>query len=272
MTGEPATPGSPSTTSTWASAAASKRVEVIDGVSFDVRPGEFVSVLGPSGCGKSTLLNMAAGFLAPRRGRRRASTGEPHHPPGQPTAGVVFQQYAIFPWLTVEKNIAFGLTLRRNRRSRAEIEESVPALHRADGTRGLREVPAQGALGRHAAARRPGPRLRHRPRRAAARRALRRARRADPGVHAGAPPRGQPGRAPAPRCSSPTRSRRPSTSPTGSSSWATGRPGSTRSSTSTSPGRARRESRLQPEFLELRGHLEGVMRSLSGSAFRKAHP
>ena len=53
-----------------------KRLDVLDGVSFDVRQGEFVSVLGPSGCGKSTLLNLAAGFLEPDAGRSR-STARP---------------------------------------------------------------------------------------------------------------------------------------------------------------------------------------------------
>jgi NitT/TauT family transport system ATP-binding protein len=101
----------------------SRRVEVLDGVSFDIADGEFVSVLGPSGCGKSTLLNLAAGFTAPDAGQvavdQRPVTGPDHR------RGVVFQQYAIFPWLTVERNIAFGLTLRKNRRSRGEIADTV---------------------------------------------------------------------------------------------------------------------------------------------------
>lgn len=96
-----------------------KRVEVIDGVSFGVSQGEFVSVLGPSGCGKSTLLNMGAGFLRPAAGTV-AIDGETVRGPDH-RRGVVFQQYAIFPWLSVEKNIAFGLTLRANKRPRDEI-------------------------------------------------------------------------------------------------------------------------------------------------------
>jgi len=101
----------------------SKRVEVLDGVDFGVRPGEFVSVLGPSGCGKSTLLNLAAGFLQPESGLVEVDGEQVSGPEAR--RGVVFQQYAIFPWLTVEKNIAFGLTLRSNKRSRAEIAEVV---------------------------------------------------------------------------------------------------------------------------------------------------
>jgi NitT/TauT family transport system ATP-binding protein len=100
-----------------------KRVEVLDGVDFGVRQGEFVSVLGPSGCGKSTLLNLAAGFLTPGSGLVEVDGTKVAGPDAR--RGVVFQQYAIFPWLTVEKNIAFGLTLKGNRRPRAEIREVV---------------------------------------------------------------------------------------------------------------------------------------------------
>jgi NitT/TauT family transport system ATP-binding protein len=99
------------------------RLEVLDDVSFEVRAGEFVSVLGPSGCGKSTLLNLAAGFLQPDSGLVEVDGEQVTGP--DPRRGVVFQQYAIFPWLTVEKNIAFGLTLRSNKRPRAEIREVV---------------------------------------------------------------------------------------------------------------------------------------------------
>ena len=100
-----------------------KRVEVVDGVSFGVMPGEFVSVLGPSGCGKSTLLNLAAGFLHPASGAV-AMDGVPVVGPDH-RRGVVFQQYAIFPWLNVEKNIAFGLSLGVNRRPREEVAATV---------------------------------------------------------------------------------------------------------------------------------------------------
>ena len=96
---------------------------MLDGVDFGVRSGEFVSVLGPSGCGKSTLLNLAAGFLEPDSGLVEVDGEKVTGPDAR--RGVVFQQYAIFPWLTVEKNIAFGLTLRSNRRPKAEIREVV---------------------------------------------------------------------------------------------------------------------------------------------------
>ena len=81
----------------------------LDGVSLDIADQEFVTVVGPSGCGKSTLMSMAAGLLEPSSGQvlvdGRRVTG-----PG-PDRGVIFQQYALFPWLTVRKNVEFGLRL-----------------------------------------------------------------------------------------------------------------------------------------------------------------
>jgi NitT/TauT family transport system ATP-binding protein len=82
---------------------------VLDAVDFAVADGEFVSVLGPSGCGKSTLLNMVAGFETADAGDVLAG-GAPVTGPSR-ERGVVFQQYAVFPWLTVADNIAFGLRL-----------------------------------------------------------------------------------------------------------------------------------------------------------------
>ena len=95
---------------------AGNRIQVLQDCSFTIEPGEFVSVIGPSGCGKTTLLNMAAGFTAPDDGAVQVG-GERVDGP-HPSRGVVFQQYAIFPWLTVAKNIEFGLTLRANRKNR----------------------------------------------------------------------------------------------------------------------------------------------------------
>lgn len=116
----------------------SRRKEVLDGVSFDVRSGEFVSVLGPSGCGKSTLLTLAAGFAFADDGRVEVDgetvTG-PHH-----DRGVVFQQYAIFPWLSVRKNIGFGLTLKANRHRKSEIDAATDRYINLMGLHGFEDA------------------------------------------------------------------------------------------------------------------------------------
>lgn len=83
---------------------------VLGNLSFTVREGEFVSVLGPSGCGKTTLLNLIAGFISPSRGRVLMD-GMQVGGPG-PDRGVVFQDATLFPWLTVLKNVEFGLKLQ----------------------------------------------------------------------------------------------------------------------------------------------------------------
>jgi NitT/TauT family transport system ATP-binding protein len=94
---------------------------VVDDVSFDIRNGEFVSIIGPSGCGKTTMMSMVAGFLQPAKGSVTLD-GKPIGGPG-PERGVIFQEYGVFPWLTVRDNIAFGLKLSASRVGRAEREE-----------------------------------------------------------------------------------------------------------------------------------------------------
>lgn len=84
-----------------------RTLRVFDNVSFTVREGEFVSIIGPSGCGKSTLLNLSAG-LDPVTGGSVYVDGEQISGPGL-DRGVVFQEFALFPWLTVIGNIEFGL-------------------------------------------------------------------------------------------------------------------------------------------------------------------
>jgi NitT/TauT family transport system ATP-binding protein len=87
-----------------------ERVVALEGVDLEVAEGEFLTVVGPSGCGKSTLLGILAGLLQPTRGEvlldGRRVTG-----PG-PDRGVVFQELAILPWRTVERNIAHGPEIR----------------------------------------------------------------------------------------------------------------------------------------------------------------
>jgi NitT/TauT family transport system ATP-binding protein len=77
----------------------STAVQALQNVSLDVNTNEFVSILGHSGCGKTTLLNLIAGFEKPSSGRIECA--------------MVFQDYALFPWLTVRDNIAFGLNLKK---------------------------------------------------------------------------------------------------------------------------------------------------------------
>ncbi len=82
----------------------------LDTVNLNVEPNEFICVVGPSGCGKTTLLNIIAGLLKPTEGTVRVK-GEPVTGPGK-GKGVVFQQYALYPWLTVKKNVEFGLRMK----------------------------------------------------------------------------------------------------------------------------------------------------------------
>jgi NitT/TauT family transport system ATP-binding protein len=90
--------------------AGGREVTALDGIDLEVAAGEFVCLLGPSGCGKSTLLNAVAGFAPPTSGELTA-LGRPVVAPG-PERAMVFQEYALFPWMTVERNVAFGLELR----------------------------------------------------------------------------------------------------------------------------------------------------------------
>jgi len=85
-------------------------VEAVRNVSLTVEPGQFVSLIGPSGCGKSTLLNIVAGFQKPTQGTALFD-GKAIDRPGS-DRGVVFQQYSLFPWLTVRKNVEFGLRMQ----------------------------------------------------------------------------------------------------------------------------------------------------------------
>jgi NitT/TauT family transport system ATP-binding protein len=83
-----------------------RRVIALQDIDLTVAPREFVAVLGPSGCGKSTLLNIVAGFDRPTRGAVRVGGREVAAP--SPERGVVFQEPALFPWLSVMDNVIFG--------------------------------------------------------------------------------------------------------------------------------------------------------------------
>jgi len=94
---------------------------VLDDINFDVRAGEVVALVGRSGCGKSTLLRIIAGLIAPTTGAAHYHGGELSGP--NPSAAMVFQNFALMPWLTVQKNVELGLAARRvapaERRQRA---------------------------------------------------------------------------------------------------------------------------------------------------------
>jgi putative spermidine/putrescine transport system ATP-binding protein len=87
---------------------------VVEGLDLDVAKGEFVSLLGPSGSGKTTTLMMLAGFESATQGEIRLNGKRlDDKPPHQRDIGMVFQNYALFPHLTIEQNVAFPLSVRR---------------------------------------------------------------------------------------------------------------------------------------------------------------
>jgi len=101
-------------------------VEVIRQLDLRVKVGEFVAIIGPSGCGKSTLLSLLAGYLAPSSGRV-LFRGKPIAGPGRERM-MVFQQPALFPWLTTAENVAYGLKLKANRGNGRNVDETVAAM------------------------------------------------------------------------------------------------------------------------------------------------
>jgi len=98
-------------------------VEVLRDISLDVREGEFVCILGPSGCGKTTLLNIVGGFLQPTEGEVTIDGVRVTQP--DPRRIFVFQERGVFPWLTVEQNIGFGLFKLTEEEKRARIAHYV---------------------------------------------------------------------------------------------------------------------------------------------------
>ncbi|MFE9694911.1 ABC transporter ATP-binding protein [Micromonospora sp. NPDC005806] len=96
----------------------------VENLDLDVRPGEFLTLLGPSGCGKTTTLNMIAGFLTPDGGQILLDGQDVHQlPPDRRDTAMVFQQYALFPHLTVGQNVGYGLRMRK--RPKEEIRQRV---------------------------------------------------------------------------------------------------------------------------------------------------
>ena len=105
--------------------------EVLTSVTLDVRAGEFVCLLGPSGCGKTTLLNAIAGFIPLASGEVTVDRVPVCGPGGD--RGMVFQEYALFPWFTVEENVVYGPKLRgASRAERRRIADHYLALVKLD--------------------------------------------------------------------------------------------------------------------------------------------
>jgi len=108
------------------------RVIALDGVSLEIPTGQFLCIIGPSGCGKSTLLHTIAGFEKSTSGQTLLD-GRPIRGPG-PDRIVIFQDYGLYPWLTVTQNIEFGLRAKGiDARSRAELVRKYVALVRLEG-------------------------------------------------------------------------------------------------------------------------------------------
>ncbi|MGZ4136856.1 MAG: ABC transporter ATP-binding protein, partial [Actinomycetota bacterium] len=113
-------------------------VVAVDGVDLDVRAGEFFSMLGPSGSGKTTCLRMIAGFEAPTEGRvyldgREVSRLAPY----ERDVNTVFQDYALFPHMTVEENVEYGLRVKRvPKNRRRELAADALRIVRLEGFEG----------------------------------------------------------------------------------------------------------------------------------------
>jgi NitT/TauT family transport system ATP-binding protein len=97
---------------TYAASDQHRQLLALKDASFSVASGEFVCLLGPSGCGKSTILKLVAGLVQTQEGEVTVDGKAVQSP--RPGCGMVFQEYALFPWHTVEQNVAFGLELHRH--------------------------------------------------------------------------------------------------------------------------------------------------------------
>ena len=110
-------------------------VQALQNVSLEIKSGELMSVLGPSGCGKTTLLNIVAGFLAPTEGNIILNDKKVVGPSAD--RGMVFQQGALFEWMTVRENVSFGPDMKGV--SRAESKENVEHLLEVVGLADFKE-------------------------------------------------------------------------------------------------------------------------------------
>jgi len=110
---------------------AAATTKAVDNISLEIETGELFFLLGPSGCGKTTLLRMIAGFIDPTAGTILfGSRDVTHLPPNQRNTGMVFQSYALWPHMTIEANVAFGLDVRKTPANEAKkrIEDALAAV------------------------------------------------------------------------------------------------------------------------------------------------
>jgi len=112
-------------------------ITAVEDFKLNIESGEFITIVGPSGCGKSSLLKLVAGFINPTNGNIYLD-GEPVLDPS-PNRGVVFQEYALYPWMTVIENIKFGIKNVRTHLDDSEIEKIATDLVDQVGLSGFEE-------------------------------------------------------------------------------------------------------------------------------------
>ncbi len=132
-------------------------VRAVDGISLDIAEGEFITLLGPSGCGKTTTMRMVAGFEEPDNGtillRGKDVAGVP---PNKREVNMCFQHYALFPHMNVEKNIAYGLKLKKV--PAGDRRRIVERCSRSSGSRACRlESPTSSPAASSSVSRSPVP-------------------------------------------------------------------------------------------------------------------
>jgi NitT/TauT family transport system ATP-binding protein len=111
------------------------RLIALTDITLDINAGEFVAIVGPSGCGKTTFLNVVAGFIKPLHGTVRIR-GEEVSGPGADRA-MVFQDYALLPWRTVEKNVRFGIEMRDKNGSKEQLAARIQRSIELVGLKGF---------------------------------------------------------------------------------------------------------------------------------------
>ena len=137
-----------------------KRLTALRDISLTVNRGEFVVLVGPSGCGKTTFINAVSGLVQPWEGTIEVN-GKPVTGPG-PDRAMVFQDYALMPWRTVESNVRLPFEFQNLGLSKAEMDERVDRFLELVGLSAFKKILSLRAFGRHEAARRHRSRIGYR--------------------------------------------------------------------------------------------------------------